>query len=159
MESLINFIISHASHAHWIVFFTMLIAGFNIPISEDLIIIMSAFLASNIVPENATKLFLCLFIGCYLSDWITYSMGRFLGPKLWKISWFKKTFPEKRLNIIHSFYKKYGGFTLLVGRFIPFGVRNCLFLSAGLGKMNFFKFIAFDGIACALSNSILFIIL
>ena len=44
----------------------------------------------------------------------------------------------------------------MVGRFIPFGVRNCLFLTAGLVKMHFGKFLLSDGIACVLSNTILF---
>ncbi|EKE08018.1 MAG: hypothetical protein ACD_17C00394G0001, partial [uncultured bacterium] len=55
-----------------------------------------------------------------------------------------------------SYYEKYGFWTLLVGRFIPFGVRNCLFLTAGLGKMHFGKFLLSDGIACILSNTVLF---
>ena len=39
MESIINLIIEHASHAHWIVFSLLMLAGLNIPISEDLMII------------------------------------------------------------------------------------------------------------------------
>ncbi len=57
---------------------------------------------------------------------------------------------------MHAYYEKYGFLTLLVGRFIPFGVRNGLFLTAGLGKMHFGKFILSDGIACVLSNTALF---
>src|SRR3990167_9270549 len=35
-------------------------------------------------------------------------------------------------------------------------VRNCLFLTAGLGKMPFGKFLLSDGIACITSNTALF---
>jgi membrane protein DedA with SNARE-associated domain len=133
-----------------------MLAGLNIPVSEDLMIILSAVLAATVVPENTGLLFLFVFLGCYLSDWVCYWIGRKLGPKLWEIKWFAKTVDRKRLESIHNYYEKYGFWTLLVGRFIPFGVRNCLFLSAGAGKMHFGKFILSDGIACLISNTTLF---
>lgn len=156
MEGIIQFIFDHAHLAHWIVFGCLMLAGFNIPISEDLMIILSAVIAATIVPENTLLLFTFVFLGCYLSDWVCYGIGRFLGPKLWNISWFAKTFEKKRIDQVQAYYEKYGFWTLLIGRFIPFGVRNCLFLTAGLGKMSFPKFILSDGIACILSNALLF---
>ncbi|OGN55499.1 MAG: hypothetical protein A3D96_02570 [Chlamydiae bacterium RIFCSPHIGHO2_12_FULL_44_59] len=156
MDSIIQFLFEHAQYAHWIVFGALMLAGINVPISEDLMIIFSAVLAATVVPENTLSLFVAVFLGCYISDWVCYWIGRALGPKLWHISWFAKTFEKKRIAQIQSYYEKYGFWTLLVGRFIPFGVRNCLFLTAGLGKMHFGKFLLSDGIACILSNTVLF---
>ncbi len=156
MDSIIQFLFEHAQYAHWIVFGALMLAGINVPISEDLMIIFSAVLAATVVPENTLSLFVAVFLGCYISDWVCYWIGRALGPKLWHISWFAKTFEKKRIAKIQSYYEKYGFWTLLVGRFIPFGVRNCLFLTAGLGKMHFGKFLLSDGIACILSNTVLF---
>jgi membrane-associated protein len=156
MESIIQFIFEHAHQAHWIVFGCLMLAGLNIPISEDLMIIFSAVLAATVIPENTYKLFAAVFLGCYLSDWLCYWVGRLLGPKLWNIGWFARSIDRKRIDQIHSYYAKYGFLTLLIGRFIPFGVRNCLFLTAGLGKMHFGRFILSDGIACIISNSTLF---
>jgi membrane-associated protein len=51
---------------------------------------------------------------------------------------------------MRSFHEKHGLWTLIVGRFIPFGVRNCLFMSAGMSKMSFGKFAYRDFIACSL---------
>ncbi|MDP1608218.1 MAG: DedA family protein [Chlamydiales bacterium] len=158
MDSIIEFIFQHASYAHWIVFSALMLAGFNIPISEDLMIIFSAILAATVVPENTAKLFTAVFLGCYISDWVCYWIGRKWGPKLWNIRWFAKTFDQKKLSLIQSYYEKYGFKTLLIGRFIPFGVRNGLFLTAGLGKMHFGKFILSDGIACICSNTALFLL-
>jgi membrane-associated protein len=59
---------------------------------------------------------------------------------------------EQRIEKIGHFYRKYGMETLLIGRFIPFGVRNGLFLTAGLGKMNFLKFALTDLAACTIST-------
>lgn len=156
MDIIIQFIFDHAPYAHWIVFGALMLAGFNIPISEDLMIIFSAVLAATVVPENFYKLFLGVFLGCYLSDWVCYGIGRFFGPKLWHIAWFAKSVDRRRIDQIQDYYSKYGFLTLLIGRFIPFGVRNALFLTAGLGKMPFGKFILSDGLACVLSNTTLF---
>lgn len=156
MDTLIEFLFAHAQYAHWIVFGALMLAGLNIPISEDLMIIFSAVLAATIVPENTYKLFAAVFLGCYLSDWVCYWIGRHFGPKLWKWRWFARSVDPKRLDQIHAYYAKYGFLTLLIGRFIPFGVRNCLFLTAGMGKMPFPKFLLSDGIACICSNTTLF---
>ena len=156
METLIQTIFEHAQYAHWIVFGALMLAGINVPISEDLMIILSAVLAATVVPENVEKLFLGVFLGCYISDWVCYWIGRSFGPKLWNISWFAKTFDRKRIDQIQSYYERYGFWTLLIGRFIPFRVRNCLFLTAGLGRMPFVRFLLSDGIAFICYNTILF---
>jgi membrane protein DedA with SNARE-associated domain len=156
MELLSEFLIAHAAHAHWMIFGALMLAGCNVPISEDLMIILSGSIAATLVPENTWKLFVCVFLGCYLSDWVCYWIGRKLGQKLFTWKWFAKTISVKRLDTTRAYYEKYGFWTLLIGRFIPFGVRNCLFLTAGIGRMHFGKFLLSDGIACLLSNSILF---
>src|SRR5262249_11036689 len=137
MDTLFPFIQEHAQYAHWVVFGLLMLAGLNFPISEDLVIIISGVLASTVVPENTWKLFAGVFLGAYLSDWVVYWMGRKWGVKLWNIPWFSRILEPKRLVQIGKYYQKYGVLTLLVGRFIPFGVRNCLFATAGMGKMSF----------------------
>src|SRR5262249_36255657 len=46
--------------------------------------------------------------------------------------------------------------TLIVGRFIPFGVRNCIFMSSGMSKMHFGKFALMDALACTIWSGTLF---
>ena len=60
---------------------------------------------------------------------------------------------ETRLNY---FYHHYGIWTLFFGRFIPFGVRNGLFMTAGMGRMPFIRFVLADGLSCFLGSSLLF---
>lgn len=156
MDSLTEILFTHASYAHWLIFGALMLAGINVPISEDLMIILSATLAATIVPENSYKLFAAVFLGCYISDWVCYWIGRKFGRGLWKWRWFAKTINPKRLEQVQAYYQKYGFWTLLIGRFIPFGVRNCLFLTAGMGRMPFGKFLLSDGIACICSNIALF---
>jgi membrane-associated protein len=156
METIMTFITEHAHHAHWFVFFAIILAGLNIPISIDLILLMSAFLAAVIIPEHTVYLFLSCILGCWFSACAAYWVGRLLGPQLCKIRFFARLINVERLGKMKAFYTKYGMRTLIVGRFIPFGVRNCIFMSSGMSKMHFGKFILIDAIACSLWCSIAF---
>lgn len=158
MDALFAFITEHALYAHWIILGLFLLAGCNIPISEDLLILISGTLASTVVPENSWKLFTAVFCGAYVSDWMVYGWGRTLGPRLWKSRWLRSMITQERVEKMQRYYEKYGFWTLLVGRFIPFGVRNGLFFTAGMGKMPFGRFLLSDGIACLLSNTTLFLL-
>ena len=48
-----------------------------------------------------------------------------------------------------------GIFTLIVCRFLPFGIRNALFLTSGMRGMFFGKFALRDGLAALLSTTVL----
>lgn len=151
MEELIQFAQANVQYAHFIIFGLLLLAGFNIPVSEDAMIFISALLASN-HKTQLPHLFTGVYLGAYFSDLICYWLGRLLGPKLFEIKFFSNMMSTERREKIHAFYERYGIVTLIVGRFIPFGVRNGLFLTAGLGKMNFLKFSMADLLACTIST-------
>jgi membrane protein DedA with SNARE-associated domain len=151
MEELIQIIQANIQYAHFIIFGALLLAGLNIPVSEDAMLFIAAILASS-HPEYLIHLFLGVYLGAYFSDLICYGLGRKVGPKLFKIKFFAGMVPPERVAKISAYYQKYGVMTLILGRFIPFGVRNALFLTAGLGKMNFTKFALSDLLACTVSS-------
>lgn len=142
---------ANVAMAPFIIFGLLFLAGFNIPVSEDLMLFTAAILAAK-NPDYMWPLFFAVFAGAYISDLICYGfIGRYLGPKLFKIKFFASMISPEKLDKINSFFKKYGVWTLIFGRFVPFGFRNGLFLSAGLGKMNAWKFAISDLIACTIS--------
>ncbi len=149
MEFLKNLITEHAAFAHWYIFGAVILAGFNIPISIDILVLLAALIAATLVPENTAWLFGAVLIGCYLSAMCAYWVGRFLGKTLSTSKFFSKFMPSSRLLAIKKFYEKYGMWTLIFGRFIPFGVRNCIFMSSGMSKVPFGKFILTDALACS----------
>ena len=83
-------------------------------------------------------------------------LGRFLGDRIFQIPFLNKMVNKEKIKVISSYYHKYGLVTLLLGRFIPFGVRNGLFLTAGIGKMNPIKFALSDLMACTISSLLYF---
>jgi len=158
MNTLIDYIVLHKEHAPWFVFIAILLAGMNVPISIDVLLILCAFLAAHIIPEQTLALFFSLFLGCYFSAWIAYAIGRWGGNHLVKYRWYRRLFPENRLQNIKKFYEKHGFLTLLLGRFIPFGVRNCIFMTTGMSKMSFTKFAFRDFFASFFWSSFSFLL-
>jgi len=158
METLFVSICGVAHDAHWIFFLLLMLAGLNMPISEDIILLTGGAIASTCIPEHTMRLYIWIYLGCWISAWEVYWIGRLLGPKLYHFKWFKMFISPERVDRLHHYYEKFGVLTFIVGRFIPGGVRNALFLSCGLGKMPFPKFIARDGFAALISTGTLFTI-
>ncbi|MDI1230662.1 MAG: DedA family protein [Methylobacter sp.] len=151
MEELTHLIQTNIPYAPYIIFGALMLAGLNIPISEDAMLFVSAVLAST-YPDYLVQFFIAVYLGAYLSDLVCYWLGRILGAKLFEIRFFANRVSAQRIGKIHLFYEKHGLITILVGRFIPFGVRNGLFLTAGLGRMNFLKFALADLTACTITT-------
>ena len=156
MEQIAFYIMEHAANAHWVIFGLLMLAGLNIPISEDILLLVSGMLALTMPFEQGLYLYFWVFLGCYLSAWEGYWIGRLVSKSATEGRWLSKYLSEERIERMGNFYNRYGFWTLLVGRFIPFGVRNCLFMTAGMGRMSFPSFIWRDGIACFISTAVLF---
>ena len=153
MEELLQIIHQNIGYAHWIIFGALLLAGLNIPVSEDAMLFVAALLATS-HPDQFWQLFFAVYLGALLSDFICFGLGWFLGPHILELKPFRKQ--RKQINKVSAFYAKYGLGALFFGRFVPFGVRNALFLTAGIGRMKPIKFIAIDTLACTISCSFFF---
>lgn len=145
-----------AENLHFISFGLLLLAGINFPVSEDLVFIISASIAATIIPENTYLIFAGCFLGAYLSDIIAYSLGRYGLPLLFKTNLFNRKSTRKKIVRIEFYFNKYGGKALFFGRFIPFGVRNMIFLTAGMVKFNFLKFLLTDLAALTITSTFLY---
>ncbi|MBT3235300.1 MAG: DedA family protein [Bdellovibrionales bacterium] len=151
MEELIHYATENVHLAPYIICGALLLAGFNLPVSEDLMLFISAILARE-HEDLAPQLFIGVFVGAYFSDLICYWLGRTVGRKLLTFRFFATMATPQRIETIGNYYQKYGAITLILGRFIPFGVRNALFLTAGISRMNFLKFSLSDLLACTISS-------
>jgi membrane-associated protein len=90
-----------------------------------------------------------------LGDSCNYWIGRFLGPKIFhkeKVRFLNK----EHLNRAHKFYERHGGKAVAIGRFRPI-IRTFMPLVAGIGKMNYVRFLAFSviGSICWISICIM----
>jgi membrane-associated protein len=83
-----------------------------------------------------------LAVAAIIGDTVNYWIGHFLGPKVFsreKARFFKK----EHLDRTHAFFEKYGGKTIIIARFVPI-VRSFAPLVAGIGRMSYGKFIAYN---------------
>lgn len=156
MDSLVPFLLSHLPHLPWVIFGLFMMAGMHMPISEDLLIFVSGVLASTVAAHYFTPLFIVVILGAFFSDWIPYWVGRTLGRKLLSIPWVERLVKQERIDAMREYYNRYGMWTIFFGRFVPFGVRGCLFLTAGISKMSFKRVIFADAMACLIGVTLLF---
>jgi len=115
---------------------------------DSLLFVAGAVVAASGI--NVHLLVLTLFAAAVLGDSVNYSIGHFIGPRAFRPHetklgrWLK---PEY-LDRTHRFYEKYGGFTIIIGRFVPI-VRTFAPFLAGVGAMTYRKFLAYNMIGAA----------
>jgi len=90
---------------------------------------------------NIIFVFFLLWMAAFLGDNTNYWIGRFIGQKL--IDHPKIPINQKHVDQTREFYKKHGGKTIFMARFIPI-VRTFAPFVAGIGKMQYKKFITFS---------------
>ncbi len=103
------------------------------------------FIAGTVVATaglNIHVLVLVLVIAAILGDTVNYSVGHFIGPKVYDrpdSRWFK----QAHLRRTQAFYDKYGGVTIIIGRFVPI-VRTFAPFLAGVAGMSYRRFLSFN---------------
>ena len=75
-------------------------------------------------------------------DNVNYWLGRRLGPAVFKRE-DSRLLNKKHLTKAHNFYEKYGSKTIILARFVPI-VRTFAPFVAGIGRMNYAKFLLFS---------------
>ncbi len=83
-----------------------------------------------------------LLLAAVLGDQCNYSIGRYIGPKVfqWEDSrWFNR----RAFLQAHEFYERYGGITIVLARFMPF-IRTFAPFVAGVAQMGRGKFSAYN---------------
>jgi membrane-associated protein len=90
---------------------------------------------------NVHVLVALLVVAAILGDSINYAVGHYIGPKVFDrpdSKWIR----QEHLRRTQAFYDKYGGVTIIIGRFVPI-VRTFAPFLAGVAGMPYRKFLAF----------------
>ncbi|MDR2499880.1 MAG: DedA family protein [Treponema sp.] len=138
-----------------VAFIALLLAGLNVPISEDLIIITGALLCHE-EPSLLPSCLAALYAGTIISDFMSYWLGVQVKKGAVKIRFAARAFSPKNIDKMRYYLNRYGIFTFIVCRFIPFGVRNTLFMTSGILGLRIRMFALYDITAAAISVNTLF---
>jgi membrane-associated protein len=103
------------------------------------------FIAGTVVATaglDVHVLVVVLIIAAILGDTVNYSIGHYIGPRVYDkpdSRWFK----QAHLKRTQAFYDKYGGFTIIIGRFVPI-VRTFAPFLAGVAGMSYRRFLSYN---------------
>ena len=93
-----------------------------------------------------------LFAAAFLGNAVNYSIGRFVGPKVFKATdergWSHRLLNRKHLDQAHAFFEKHGGMAVVMGRFVPI-VRTFVPFVAGAASMSPASFVFYNFVGAA----------
>ena len=103
------------------------------------------FIAGTVVAAAALDIHVLvavLIAAAVLGDSLNYAIGRYVGPKIFDkpdSRWFR----QDHLRRTQAFYDRYGGVTIIIGRFVPI-IRTFAPFLAGVAGMSYRRFIAYN---------------
>jgi membrane-associated protein len=88
-----------------------------------------------------------LVAAAVLGDAVNYSIGRYIGPRVFKPEGrhgkLERMLNPHHLERAHDFFETHGGKAIVLARFVPI-VRTFAPFVAGVGRMRYARFLAFD---------------
>ena len=115
---------------------------------DSLLFVAGAIAALPEMPLDVNLLVLIVFAAAFLGDSCNYAIGHFFGEKLFSNP-DSRIFKRSYLDKTHEFYRKYGGKTIVIARFVPI-VRTFAPFVAGMGKMHYTWFLTYNALGGAL---------
>src|SRR4029434_10015367 len=103
------------------------------------------FIAGTVVAAaglNVHVLAALLVAAAILGDSVNYAIGRYIGPKVFQrpdSRWFR----QEHLRRTQAFYDRYGGVTIIIGRFVPV-IRTFAPFLAGVAGMSSRRCVSFN---------------
>jgi membrane-associated protein len=97
---------------------------------------------------NVHVMGLALLAAGILGDFVNYSIGKHLGPKIFRKedSWLLN---KEHLVRTQNFYAEHGAKTIIIARFAPI-IRTFAPFVAGIGRMNYSRFVVYNALGAFL---------
>ena len=114
---------------------------------DSLLFTVGLLTAAGVIPHNLVFVCIVLTVAAVLGNVSGYWIGRKVGPPLFhpRSGLAGKIFKQSYVDRTHIFFERYGNRALILARFVPI-VRTFVTLVAGVGKMDFRRFITYTAI-------------
>lgn len=127
------------------VFVALVLAGFGVPLPEDLTLLTAGYLCWHGDARLAVMLPVS-YAGILIGDSALYWIGWSFGPRLMRSRWVLRLVGKHRLERAAALFQKHGAKIVLLARHAS-GARVAFFLTAGVMRMSFVRFLFFDAIS------------
>ena len=145
-------------HGHWLylLLFVIIFAETGLVVFPFLPGDSILFIAGTVVATadlNVHLLVVLLIFAAILGDTVNYSIGHYIGPRAFDrpdSRWFK----QEHLRRTQAFYDRFGGITIIIGRFVPI-IRTFAPFLAGVAGMSYRSFLSYNVVGAVLWISLL----
>jgi membrane-associated protein len=124
---------------------TALLVGFFLP--GDSLLFSAGLVTAARYDINIVVLIFTVFLAAFIGDQIGYVLGRKIGRPYFQRRNSRRM--QKMLARSESFYEKYGWWSVVIARYIPW-VRTFVPPIAGTVKMNYYKFLSANALGAFL---------
>ena len=114
----------------------------------DSILFIAGTVTATAAGLNVHVLVALLIVAAIAGDSVNYAIGHYIGPKVFDkpdSRWFR----QEHLRRTQAFYDKYGGVTIIIGRFVPI-IRTFAPFLAGVAGMSYRRFLSYNVIGAIL---------
>lgn len=116
-------------------------SGIFFPLPGDSLLFTAGLLVA-VLDLNLWFLIPLIFVATFLGGVMGYEIGINL-ERLRRYDFFKKFLKEEYITKTHLFFDKYGGFAIIISRFVPL-VRTFVPIVAGIARMHYKDFIKYS---------------
>lgn len=124
-----------------------LLIGFFLP-GDSLLFVTGMLIAQGFIAINIGLAVVLLIAVAIIGNIVGYWIGHKVGPALFRKP-DSKLFRREYVDKTHAFFEKYGARAIVLARFVPV-VRTFITAIAGVGRMDFGKFLTFSAIGAFL---------
>lgn len=127
----------------------LLLAGFGVPIPEDIPLLTGGYLC-YLGRADLYIMIPMVFVCVLTGDFTVFTLGRCWGDHVLEHRWMHGLVGRRRLEVIKERYRRHGAKIVFIGRFMP-GMRSVIFTTAGIVGIPYWKFALVNGSAAMIS--------
>ncbi len=145
-EQYLNFIVQNFGLWTYLIIFLVIFIETGLVVmpflpGDSLLFALGALAAGEIL--HIWSLLILLSAAAVIGDSVNYLIGKYFSHKILGSKTLGRFVKKEYLEKTHNFYEKYGGKTIIIARFVPI-IRTFAPFVAGIGSMNYSKFIAYN---------------